>query len=136
MSQEKVDKRKYEKYHRKEIQRKQKIKTTILAVIGVLVLGTAIGIPLGYKIYESIPKTISPTVYNAWVSTYMQGLEGYPFVTEQENSTDEAATAEESTGEATGAEDSTGEAGSTQEVTEDSSENVTSEAASDTTSEQ
>ncbi|MDE7247602.1 MAG: hypothetical protein K2N43_06915, partial [Lachnospiraceae bacterium] len=66
MSQEKVDKRKYEKYHRKEIQKKQKRKAMIATVVFVLVAGTAIGIPLGYKIYDMIPKKVSANevVYN------------------------------------------------------------------------
>lgn len=127
MSQEKVDKRKYEKYHRKEIQKKQRIKTTIGIVFFVLILGTAIGIPLGYKIYESIPKKISTTVYNAWVSTYVKDIEGYPFVVEQQDTTGEDSTGESS------ASDSTGEDASSETA---SSENTTSEESSDTTSEQ
>lgn len=123
MSQEKVDKRKYEKYHRKEIQRKQKLKAMTGAVIFVLILGTAIGIPLGYKIYESIPKSISSTVFQAWVSNYVKGIEGYPFVVEPEEATGEDSTAEDSTGEDFGSEADSKE----------SSENTASQETSDKT---
>ena len=140
MSQEKVDKRKYEKYHRKEIQRKQKIKATIGAVIFVLILGTAIGIPLGYKIYDSIPKKISSLTFNAWVSSYVKDIEGYPFVIEQEDNTDEDSTGEDATGQDSTGEDatdqdSTGEDVDSKEDSKESSENTASEEASDTTKE-
>ena len=140
MSQEKVDKRKYEKYHRKEIQRKQKIKATIGAVIFVLILGTAIGIPLGYKIYDSIPKKISSLTFNAWVSSYVKDIEGYPFVIEQEDNTDEDSTGEDATGQDSTGEDATdqdntGEDVDSKEDSKESSENTASEEASDTTKE-
>lgn len=147
MSQEKVDKRKYEKYHRKEIQRKQKIKNTVFAVIAVLILGTAIGIPLGYKIYDSMPKTISSLVLDAWVSNYVKGLDGYPFVVAEEDSTAEDTTSSDNTTaedatadttEADTAEDATvdtTEADTAENVTADTTESDTNENATDTAAE-
>ncbi len=140
MSQEKVDKRKYEKYHRKEIQKKQRRKAMLGSIVFVLILGTAIGIPLGYKIYDSIPKKISSLVFNAWVSNYVKNIEGYPFVIEQEDNTGEDSTGEDaagqdSTGEGATDQDSTGEDVDSKEDSEESSENTASEEASDTTKE-
>lgn len=134
MSQEKVDKRKYEKYHRKEIQKKQKRKAMIATVVFVLVVGTAIGIPLGYKIYDMIPKTISANevIYQAWVSNYIQQMEGYPFVPAATEDTTESSTAEGDSGSSTAEGDSgsgaaegdsdssAAEGGSTEEVKESS----------------
>ncbi len=133
MSQEKVDKRKYEKHHRKEIQKKQKRKTIIYTVIGVLILGTAIGIPLGYKIYDMIPKKVSANdvIFNAWVSNYVQQQEGYPFVTEapSEEATD-TDTSEGETAEGQDSQETAEEGQNSQESKEDTS---TTEAVSEDT---
>ncbi|MDE5965782.1 MAG: hypothetical protein K2G89_03020 [Lachnospiraceae bacterium] len=131
MSQEKVDKRKYEKYHRKEIQKKQKRKAMIATVVFVLVAGTAIGIPLGYKIYDMIPKKVSANevVYNAWVSNYIQQMDGYPFVPDTtedntENNTEEnGTTGEASDNSAEEASDNSTEASDSS--TEEASDNST-----------
>ena len=40
MSQAKVDKRKYEKVHRKEIEKKRKIKTAVICIVVALAVGT------------------------------------------------------------------------------------------------
>lgn len=110
------------------------------SIVFVLILGTAIGIPLGYKIYDSIPKKISSLVFNAWVSNYVKNIEGYPFVIEQEDNTGEDSTGEDaagqdSTGEGATDQDSTGEDVDSKEDSEESSENTASEEASDTTKE-
>lgn len=131
MSQEKVDKRKYEKYHRKEIQKKQKRKAMIATVVFVLVAGTAIGIPLGYKIYDMIPKTVSANevVYKAWVSNYIQQMDGYPFVPDTtEDNTENNTEENKTTGEAS---DNSAEEAS--DNSEEASDNSTEEASDNST---
>lgn len=71
MSQEKVDKRKYEKIHRKEIEKKRKIRVAVNCVIAALILGAIIGVPLGIRIYKSIPKFVGDSTLEAFVSTYI-----------------------------------------------------------------
>ncbi len=56
MSQEKVDKRKYEKQHRKEIEKKNKIKRNVSVVAIIVVLLAIIATPFGYSIYKSNQK--------------------------------------------------------------------------------
>lgn len=92
MSQEKVDKRKYEKYHRKEIEKKNRMKITVTTIVSVVIVGMIIGIPLGYKLYEMMPRTISPNTLDAWVSAYVSDHDDYPFVTEAEADSTEDAT--------------------------------------------
>lgn len=71
MSQAKVDKRKYEKIHRKEIEKKRKIRIAVHCVIAALILGVIIGVPLGIRIYRSIPKFVGDSTLEAFVSTYI-----------------------------------------------------------------
>lgn len=71
MSQAKVDKRKYEKKHRKEIERKKKIKTTVTCVVAALIIGSIIGVPLGIRIYRSIPKFVGDSTLEAFVANYI-----------------------------------------------------------------
>lgn len=68
MSQEKVEKRKYEKKHRAEIQKKNRRKKILgWSIFGVLV-GCIIGGTAGVKIYEAIPKYVEAEKLNAYVS--------------------------------------------------------------------
>ena len=71
MSQAKVDKRKYEKIHRKEIEKKRKIRIAVHCVVAALILGVIIGVPLGIRIYRSIPKFVGDSTLQAFVSTYI-----------------------------------------------------------------
>lgn len=71
MSQSKVDQRKYEKKHRKEILRKQKIKKVIAVTATIVVIAAIVGSVVGVKIYKAIPKYVaasglSSTVDKAW----------------------------------------------------------------------
>lgn len=71
MSQEKVDKRKYEKLHRKEIEKKRKLKFAAKCIVVALIIGAAIGIPVGQSIYKSIPKYVGDSSLEAFVGNYM-----------------------------------------------------------------
>lgn len=71
MSQEKVDKRKYEKYHRKEIERKKKIKTAAVCIVTALIVGAVVGVPLGIKIYKEQPKFVGDSTLEAFVGNYI-----------------------------------------------------------------
>lgn len=71
MSQEKVDKRKYEKQHRKEIEKKRKITTAIRWIGTALVVGAIVGVPLGVTIYNKIPKFVGDSVLEAYVGNYI-----------------------------------------------------------------
>lgn len=71
MSQEKVDKRKYEKHHRKEIERKKKIKTAVTCISAALIVGAVVGIPLGIKIYKEQPKFVGDSTLKAFVANYI-----------------------------------------------------------------
>lgn len=71
MSQEKVDRRKYEKYHRKEIERKKRIKTVVTCVAAALIVGAIVGVPLGIKIYKEQPKFVGDSTLEAFVSSYI-----------------------------------------------------------------
>lgn len=123
MSQQKVDKKKYEKYHRKEMLKKKKIKTVCGIIIACIVIGTAIGVPLGYKIYKSIPKKIESGNLETWVSHYMQNMDGYPFVTPTtEEASSEDASAEGETSEETSSEGETSEETSSEDEAGETSE--------------
>lgn len=71
MSQAKVDKRKYEKKNRKEIERKRKIKTTVKCVVWSLAIGTIIGVPTGIKFYKEMPKFVGDSSLGAFVANYI-----------------------------------------------------------------
>ncbi len=122
MSQKKVDQRKYEKYHRKEIQKKERMKTLAGVIIATAIIGIIIGFPLGRFIYNQIPKYVSPNTLDSWVSAYVSDKEGYPFV---------PATTEDTTGEDSTGNDTSSEAADDTTATDkiDTTEDVTSEAA-------
>ena len=61
MSQEKVEKRKYEKLHRKEIEKKRKIKKALGVLAAILVLGIIVGFPLGLQYYNNHKDTSAAT---------------------------------------------------------------------------
>ena len=65
MSQSKVDQRKYEKKHRKEIMRKQKIKKVVAITATIVVIAAIVGSVVGVKIYKAIPKYVSASGLNS-----------------------------------------------------------------------
>lgn len=71
MSQAKVEKRKYEKKHRKELERKRKIKLLTKCVLWSLVIGSVIGVPLALNYYKSIPKFVGDATLKAFVENYI-----------------------------------------------------------------
>ncbi|MCM1179207.1 MAG: hypothetical protein NC347_03040 [Clostridium sp.] len=72
MSQEKVERRKYEKYNRKKLERQRKIKITVKCILAALVLGAIIGVPLGINYYRSIPKFVGDATLSAFVGNYIE----------------------------------------------------------------
>ncbi len=71
MSQAKVDKRKYEKKHRKEIERKRKVRLAVKCIVAALIVGAVVGVPAGISIYKSIPKFVGDSTLQAFVSNYI-----------------------------------------------------------------
>lgn len=71
MSQEKVDRRKYEKKNRKMLERKRKIRTAVKCVIAALVIGALIGVPTGIKIYKDMPKFVGDQTLGNFVANYI-----------------------------------------------------------------
>ena len=71
MSQAKVDKRKYEKKHRKEIEKKRKIRMAVKCVTAALVIGAIIGVPMGIKIYKEQPKFVGDSTLEAFIGNYI-----------------------------------------------------------------
>lgn len=71
MSQEKVDKRKYEKQHRKEIERKRKVRLAVKCIIVALIVGAAVGVPTGIKIYKNQPKFVGDSTVEAFIGNYI-----------------------------------------------------------------
>lgn len=67
MSQSKVDKKKYEKKHRKEILRKQKIKKIIAITVTIVVIAAIVGSVAGVKIYKAIPKYVDASGLSEYV---------------------------------------------------------------------
>jgi len=72
MSQEKVERRKYEKYNRKKLERQRKVKLTVKCIIAALVVGAIIGVPLGINYYRSIPKFVGDSTLAAFVGNYIE----------------------------------------------------------------
>ena len=75
MSQSKVDQRKYEKKHRKEIMRKQKIKKVAAITATIVVIAAIVGSVVGVKIYKAIPKYVSASgpngvIDDTWEKNY------------------------------------------------------------------
>ncbi|HCJ07985.1 MAG TPA: hypothetical protein DHV96_06385 [Lachnospiraceae bacterium] len=103
MSQEKVDKRKYEKQHRKEIERKRKIRLTVKCIIVALIIGAAVGVPTGIKIYKNQPKFVGDSTVEAYIGNYIDenyaseisGLGITEATTESETTEDEVTKAVE-----------------------------------------
>ena len=99
MSQAKVDKRKYEKIHRKEIEKKRKIKTAVICIVVALLLGAFIGVPVGISIYKSIPKFVGDSSLGAFIATYIDDnysteLDSFGTTTEAEETTEAEAQVE------------------------------------------
>lgn len=67
MSQSKVDKRRYEKKHRKEIMRKQKIKKVLAITATVAVILAIVGSIAGVSIYKAIPKYVEADGLNEFI---------------------------------------------------------------------
>ena len=103
MSQEKVDKRKYEKQHRKEIERKRKVRLTVKCIIVALIIGAAVGVPTGIKIYKNQPKFVGDSTVEAYIGNYIDenyaseisGLGTTEATTESEATEDEVTKAVE-----------------------------------------
>lgn len=103
MSQEKVDKRKYEKQHRKEIERKRKVRLTVKCIIVALIIGVAVGVPTGIKIYKNQPKFVGDSTVEAYIGNYIDenyaseisGLGTTEATTESETTEDEVTKAVE-----------------------------------------
>ncbi|MBQ9984405.1 MAG: hypothetical protein IJP29_07425 [Lachnospiraceae bacterium] len=72
MSQAKIDKRKYEKIHRKEIEKKRKMKFAVKCIATALVVGAIFGIPAGISIYRNMPKFVGDATLESYVGTYIQ----------------------------------------------------------------
>jgi hypothetical protein len=105
MSQSKVDQRKYEKKHRKEILRKNKIKKGLSIFAVVFVIVAIVGSVAGVKIYKAIPKYVKAAEINDYIDKAWADL-GYDTLftatdTDAEEDTDE----EEADVEDTDAED-------------------------------
>jgi hypothetical protein len=76
MSQAKVDKYKQEKKNRAKIMKRQRIKKYTAVVVCAMLVGAALGIPLGKKMYSrsveqaKANKTISSTELDTWFQQY------------------------------------------------------------------
>lgn len=105
MSQSKVDKKKYEKKHRKEILRKQKIKKIIAITVTIVVIAAIV-----VKIYKAIPKYVDASGLSEYVDKTWKDS-GYDtlFSATASDAEDTADTTEnaEDTAEATDAEEDT-----------------------------
>ena len=101
MSQSKVDQRKYEKKHRKEILRKQKVKKVLAVTITIVVIAGIVGSIAGVKIYKAIPKYVEASSLNSYIDKAYSDL-GYDSLlpatgtdAASEDDTTEAASSEE-----------------------------------------
>lgn len=110
MSQAKVDKRKYEKVHRKEIEKKRKITLAVKCIVVALIVGAVVGVPVGLSIYKSIPKFVGDSSLGAFVATYIDDnysteLESFDSTTTEAAETSETESeAEQAVEEALGTE--------------------------------
>ena len=99
MSQEKVDRRKYEKYNRKKLEKQRKLKFTIKCIVAALVIGAIIGVPMGINYYRSIPKFVGDSTLKAFVGNYIDDSHASDVpaftTTEEETTEDEAVKAVE-----------------------------------------
>ena len=71
MSQAKVDKRKYEKKNRKQLEKKRKARFAAKCIVAALIIGAIVGVPVGVNIYRSIPKFIGDSTLSAFVGEYI-----------------------------------------------------------------
>ena len=115
MSQSKVDQRKYEKKHRKEILRKQKVKKVLAVTITIVVIAGIVGSIAGVKIYKAIPKYVEASSLNSYIDKAYSDL-GYDSLlpatgTDAEKDTADSEEAADSTSE-----DDTTEAASSEET--------------------
>lgn len=92
MSQEKVEKRKYEKLHRKEIEKKRKIKKALGVLAAILVLGIIVGFPLGLQYYNNHKDTSAATATE--VNADLQALQNMIATATVEATTEAGATTE------------------------------------------
>lgn len=67
MSQSKVDQKKYEKKHRKEILRKQKIKKNLAIASAIVVIAAILGSVIGVQVYRVIPKYVKADSLNEFI---------------------------------------------------------------------
>ena len=96
MSQEKVDKRKYEKKNRKKLEKQRKIRMTVKCVAAALIIGAIVGVPLGIKIYKEQPKMVGDSVLEAFIGTYID--ENYATeISMLDNKTEESTSEDEVT---------------------------------------
>lgn len=105
MSQEKVDKKKYQKKHRKDIERKKRVKLIVKCIVICLILGAAIGIPTGINIYKKMPKIVGDSSLKSYVGDYID--ENYSDEVDLVNAIAEKNATEESTEDSTQANDAT-----------------------------
>ena len=113
MSQSKVDKKKYEKKHRKEILRKQKIKKITAITVTIVVIAAIVGSVAGVKIYKAIPKYVDASSLSYVDKTWKDSGYDTLFSATASDAEDTADTTEaaEDTAEATdAAEDTTADA--------------------------
>lgn len=97
MSQEKVDRRKYEKYNRKKLEKQRKLKFTIKCIAAALVIGAIIGVPMGINYYRSIPKFVGDSTLKAFVGNYIDESHASDvpaFTTTEEETTEDEADSE------------------------------------------
>ena len=122
MSQEKVDRKKYEKKNRKKLEKQRKIKTTLKCVTAALILGAIIGVPLGIKIYKAQPKFVGDSVLANYVGTYIDENHAadVPSFSSEEDMVEDAAT--KAIEEVVGSESEDTDEGDTEETTESDSE--------------
>lgn len=118
MSQEKVDKRKYEKQHRKQIEKKRKIKTALIVIGCALVIGAIIGFPIGYFYYNKHKEDAALDQLYDMLSTTTEAT-----TTEATDGSGEGSDDSEATDDS----ESTDESSETTEATEDSETDTTEE---------
>ena len=98
MSQSKVDQRKYEKKHRKEILRKQKIKKVVAVTVTIVGIAAIVGSIAGVKIYKAIPKYVEASGLNSYIDkAYSESGYDSLFPATSTDAEEDGADSEEST---------------------------------------
>lgn len=94
MSQEKVDRRKYEKKNRKKLEKQRKVKTALKCIAAAIVVGAIFGVPLGIRIYKEQPKFVGDSVLSAYISNYIDENHAadVPSFSDKEDAVKDAAT--------------------------------------------